>query len=422
MDDLVPNALPPCFDSWCSRLDSVFSRSAQRRCFRTYLAGLLGTSHRKNLSQLADHTLGVSYESLHHFLTASPWDELRFNSQRISVMSQCRQTKPSRQFRLVLDDSGHRKSGSDTDGVGRQYLGEIGKVDNGMVLVSTHLVDGVRRLPLDLALYQHGSSLPEGKQDPEFVKKPDLAIELVDRCLARGMNPDLVLADAAYGTNTKFIQKLEERKLNYIVGLAKNRRVNAQLPGEQEGHKHTVSEVAHSLSSEQFVEVDLLGEKPRRVWVAVVKLHVARLGQRWITIIRDSSSWETTQEVDYLMSNVSGEKLSEEWIVRTYQERNWVEVFYREAKGWLGLREYQVRGKRAIVRHWYLVFAAYTFIHWQQLTGGLRRRWSSKPLKSFAEGLEAFRTGLGYRLVKWIGENLEAFRGHKEARGYRWAL
>jgi hypothetical protein len=25
-----------------------------------------------------------------------------------------------------------------------------------------------------------------------------------------------------------------------------------------------------------------------------------------------------------------------------YSQRNWVEVFYREAKGWLGLKEYQV--------------------------------------------------------------------------------
>jgi hypothetical protein len=25
-----------------------------------------------------------------------------------------------------------------------------------------------------------------------------------------------------------------------------------------------------------------------------------------------------------------------EWIVTTYAQRNWVEVFYREAKGWLG--------------------------------------------------------------------------------------
>ncbi len=62
-----------------------------------------------------------------------------------------------------------------------------------------------------------------------------------------------------------------------------------------------------------------------------------------------------------------------------------VEVFYREAKGWLGFREYQVRDKRSLLRHFILVFCAYTFILWHQLTGGLRRRWANQPLNTFIE-------------------------------------
>jgi hypothetical protein len=38
--------------------------------------------------------------------------------------------------------------------------------------VTTHLYDGKKSLPLDIELYQHGDSLPEGKKDPEFKKKP----------------------------------------------------------------------------------------------------------------------------------------------------------------------------------------------------------------------------------------------------------
>jgi len=48
---------------------------------------------------------------------------------------------------LIIDDSGHRKSGSLTVGVGRQYIGEIGKTDNGIVVVTTHLYDGRKSLP-----------------------------------------------------------------------------------------------------------------------------------------------------------------------------------------------------------------------------------------------------------------------------------
>ena len=88
-------------------------------------------------------------------------------------------------FTLIVDDSGHRKSGDSTAGVGRQYIGEIGKTDNGIVLLTTHLYDGVRSLPLDAALDQHASSLEHGKEDVNFVKKPDLALQLIEQCLAR---------------------------------------------------------------------------------------------------------------------------------------------------------------------------------------------------------------------------------------------
>jgi len=95
------------------------------------------------------------------------------NERRLQMMWECRQTKPSRLFAFIIDDSGHRKSGNLTAGVGRQYIGEIGKTDNGIVMVTTHLYDGVKSLPLDIALYQKADSLPEEKKDPEFVKKPD---------------------------------------------------------------------------------------------------------------------------------------------------------------------------------------------------------------------------------------------------------
>ncbi|OAB56981.1 hypothetical protein AY599_13635 [Leptolyngbya valderiana BDU 20041] len=46
-------------------------------------------------------------------------------------MDSCQQTRVRRGFTLLLDDTGHRKSGNFTAGVGRQYIGEIGKLDDG---------------------------------------------------------------------------------------------------------------------------------------------------------------------------------------------------------------------------------------------------------------------------------------------------
>ena len=78
---------------------------------------------------------------------------------------------------------------------------------------------------MDIELYQHKNSLPGGNKDPSFKKKPELAIELIDKSLNRGYRPGIVLIDAGYGNNTTFLKELEKRKLEYIGGLAKNRKV-----------------------------------------------------------------------------------------------------------------------------------------------------------------------------------------------------
>lgn len=62
--------------------------------------------------------------------------------------------------------------------------------------ITTYFYDGVRKLPLDVALYQHASSLVQGKADPKFVKKPELALQLIDKCLERGSRSIATVIDA----------------------------------------------------------------------------------------------------------------------------------------------------------------------------------------------------------------------------------
>jgi len=52
------------------------------------------------------------------------------------------------------------------------------------VVVTTHLYDGKKSLPLDIELYQQAQSLAEGKKDPEFKKKPEIALNLINRSLS----------------------------------------------------------------------------------------------------------------------------------------------------------------------------------------------------------------------------------------------
>jgi SRSO17 transposase len=421
MKETTPAAMPPCFDRWCQRFDDIFGHQAQKREFRNYLGGLLGESERKNMKQMAANAVGVTYHKLHHFLTAAPWSFSELNQRRLEVMNQCHQTKISRGFSLIIDDSGHRKSGNFTEVVGRQYIGEIGKTENGVVAVTSHLYDGIKSLPLDIELYQKADSLPFGNADPEFKKKPEIARDLIDQSLARGYRPGIVLIDAGYGNNTSFLQELEKRKLKYIGGLAKNRKVIVQKVADKK-EEIRVDNFASSLPCKAFTKIQLLLEKPRTVWVARTEIELSKYtGKKVIAIVMNAATYDEATDIDYLITNVELSTATEEWVVKTYSQRNWVEVFYREAKGWLGLKEYQVRDKRSLMRHLILVFCAYTFILWHTKTGGLRRRWANKPLNTFTEALEAFRTAISFRFVKWLNENWDVFSAYKASLGFVWA-
>jgi SRSO17 transposase len=422
MKETTPDAMPPCFEKWCHRFDEVFSHQAQKKGFRHYLGGLLGESERKNITQMSNNAVGVVYHQLHHFLTEATWDADRLNERRKEVMQECNQTKLKRGFTLIIDDSGHRKSGKETAGVGRQYIGEVGKTDNGVVVVTTHLYDGVKSLPLDVELYQHASSLAGGKADPSFIKKPELALKLVEKSLESGLRPGVVLVDAGYGNNSTFLKQLESKKLKYVAGLAKNRQVIYQLKSNEKKVETRLDELAKRLQAQAFTAIQLDLEVPRTVWVATVEVEMSAFsGTRTIAIVMNAASLSEATEVDYLITNAAVTQATGTWIITTYSQRNWVEVFYREAKGWLGLKEYQVRSIKSLHRHLILVFCAYTFIVWQQLTGGLRRRWANKPLNTFTDALLAFRTAISYRFVGWLQENGDVFATHIAGLGYVWA-
>ncbi len=414
--------MPPCFEKWCAKFNDLWKTQGQKKGFRYYLAGLLGESKRKNITQMTDNIIGSSYHNVHHFISESQWSASKVNERRLKLMNKCNQTRIRNGFALSIDDSGHRKSGNFTDGVGRQYIGEIGKTDNGIVIVTTHLYDGVRSLPLDVELYQHADSLPKGKEDENFAKKPDIALKLINQTIERKYRPGIVLSDGGYGNNSTFLKELEKLKLKYIGGLAKNRLasvINVET-GKKQKEKR-LDEIILSLLSEDFEVVTLELDQPKTVWVATIQAETNGLkGQRTIAIVMNASSVEEATEIDYLITNEEDNKVTGEWMVKTFSKRNYLEKFYREAKGWLGLKEYQMRKKKSLIRHFILVFTAYTFIIYQQLMGGLRKRYANKSLTTFAETLEAFLTGISYKFLGWLQNNMELFAEHKARRGFVW--
>ena len=140
-----------------------FRRREGRDLLRVYVQGQLSDLRRKNAEAIALE-FGEAPRTLQRFLESIKWDEERLRDRCQEIVAKEHAHVDALGF---LDESGVAKSGDDTVGVGRQYLGSRGKVDNGVVGVHiSYSAPGFQCL-LDSRLY-----LPEDwANDPERRKK-----------------------------------------------------------------------------------------------------------------------------------------------------------------------------------------------------------------------------------------------------------
>jgi SRSO17 transposase len=94
-----------------------------------YVQGLLSDLQRKNVESIALE-FDKPPRTLQRFLESIKWDEtgVRDDCQRLVACEHAHAEAIG-----CLDESGTAKSGSDTVGAARQWLGSCGKVDNGVV-------------------------------------------------------------------------------------------------------------------------------------------------------------------------------------------------------------------------------------------------------------------------------------------------
>ena len=371
---------PGPLEAYAQQFDILFSSLAQRRGFRDYLRGLLLPRDRnKTLTGLAgaEPIRGAQHrevQRLQWFLSESAWDHQQVNDQRVRLLCEDPATAPHQQGALVLDDTGDRKDGTATAHVARQYLGSVGKTDNGIVAVTSLWADERCYWPVHAVPYTPASRLPEGERDPGFKTKPQLAVELVQEARQAGIGFQAVVADCFYGDNPGFTGALTVAKVPFVLALRP--RKGTWAPAEQ---AHTPMEAAGELGwrgprrpgqwrrvTRRFrdghtetwwaADATLGGWGPdRRLRLVLATTDPARLPGH--------SSW-------YLLTNLPrpasrrGQQANLAEVVRLYGLRNWVEQGYKQVKGELGWADFQVRSDRAIRRHWALVCCAFSFC-WQ---------------------------------------------------------
>jgi DDE superfamily endonuclease len=379
-------ACPPApgpLEDYATQFDAVFARLAQRRGLRAYLQGLLLPRDRnKTLTSLAgaEPIVGAQHaavQGLQWFLSEATWDHERVNQRRVELLLSDPATAPHDQGVLVLDDSGDRKAGRHTAHVARQWLGSLGKTDNGIVAVTSLWASERVYWPVDVVPYTPASRLPRGKRDPAFRTKPQLAAELVQAARKAGIGFRAVVADCFYGDNTGFTEALGRAKVAYV--LAVKPRKGAWAPEEE---THTPQEAARQLAWTSPEQPGDWAPVTRRFrnghaetwWAADASLPAAGWGpDRRLRLVVATTDPATLPKLTtwYLVTNLPrpGRRripppfppadLAE--VVRCYSLRNWVEQSYKQVKHELGWADFQVRSDRAIRRHWTLVCCAFSF-------------------------------------------------------------
>jgi SRSO17 transposase len=236
------------WSTYATQFDPLLASVAQRRGFRDYLQGLLLPRDRnKTLTGLAgaEPITGAQHrqvQRLQWFLSESAWDSQQVNNQRVRLLREDPATAPNDRGVLVLDDTGDRKDGTATAHVARQYLGSVGKVDNGIVAVTSLWADERVHWPVQVMPYTPASRLPGGERDPGFRTKPQLAVELVQAAREAGIEFQAVVADCFYGDNPGFTNALVAAKVPFVLALKPRRGTWA--PAEQ---AHTPVEAAGEL-------------------------------------------------------------------------------------------------------------------------------------------------------------------------------
>ena len=120
---------------YCAEYKDLFKEVRNYECFKYLHVGIISTIKRKSLPEIAKVVSINSAQSLHHFLANSDWSVDKLKLIRLNKLKNQLAGQP---ITLVIDETGDRKKGKKTDYVARQYLGSIGKVDNGIVSVNAY--------------------------------------------------------------------------------------------------------------------------------------------------------------------------------------------------------------------------------------------------------------------------------------------
>ena len=385
--ELDPDTLHDCacrLHVFAQRYLPRFARREQRDHALVVLHGKLTGLQRKTTEPIAIQAR-LKRRPLQLFVGAARWDD---GAVLAELAHHVAEEIGDADGTFICDSSGFPKKGTESCGVGRQWCGRLGKLDNCQVGVFLAYAAGRGKALLDARLYLPDDWAADRQRRQKtyvppqvaFAEKWRLALGLLDH--ARGVVPGhWVVGDDEFGRCTQFRSELRLRRLRYVLDVPCNTLVRdptLRQPATRPGGRERLP---------VFERVDQwVARQPAGRW-RQVKVRDGEKGPLTLKVllatvqVKDADGWVGGRE--RLVVLRSCEKKPKTWyalsndreagrgeLARRHGTRHRVEELLEEGKEEVGLAAYEVRSWTGWHHHMTLSLLALWFLQWERLRLG----------------------------------------------------
>jgi SRSO17 transposase len=439
--------VPQIFDNMVKRLDhfakryvNSFCRQEQRVHAELYLGGLVSDLERKNIESIA-YRSGEDRYGLQHFIGSASWEHEPLIETMVGEVA-AEIGDPAGV--IVFDPSGFPKKGKDSVGVARQWIGRLGKVDNGQVAIYMGYASEKEHALVDTRLYLPKEWTQDKKRRKQcgvpkeirYQTRHELALEMLQIHGPR-LPHAWIAGDDEMGHVTWFREALRNRGEHYLLAVPFNTTIR-DLDGEQPSHSHSgagaqpkrkfesVKHWTEALPKEAWTEITVRDGAKGPLNLKIVKSRVVTKTQ-WrcvsteeeLLVVTQRQEEDGTWRHDYFLSNAPAETCLQE-LGRVVKAEHRIEDSLKRAKSEAGLADYEVRSWRGWYHHQVLSLLATWFLIQEALRG---RKWTPAiTVPQIREGLAAIfrRAQAGGGIEQIRRERMLRLRRNELARFYHW--
>jgi SRSO17 transposase len=354
-----------------ARLGELFGRAEPRRQAGLYLEGLLSAVERKNGWQLAEHLGDARPWRTQRLLSHVQWDEA---AARDLCRAYVVEALADQEAVLIVDETGFLKKGTKSAGVGRQYSGTAGRIENCQIGVFLAYASDKGHALIDRELYlpkEWAEDLARRKaagipQEVTFATKPELARRMIARAIAAEVPFAWVLGDEVYGSDRRLRLDLEQQERPFVLAIRSNEKLWSTLDDRM--GQHAAAALAAALPEAAWQRFSAgAGAKGERFY-DWARVRLIRLQQppwdHWLLVRRHPS--KPDQLAYYVVFGPVDTSLAT--LARIAGRRWAIEECFEVAKQEVGLADYEIRSRHGWYRHVTLAMLALAFLAAMRVT------------------------------------------------------